>query len=110
MHARRAAALILLAVAATGCARAMSVGTEPSPTYRLDIVNETAEAMLISYDDGRGTRLLGSVPPGRSDSFILAAQTERTIRVTARNVQGTRTLGPWEVTLSTAQPAAVTLR
>jgi hypothetical protein len=113
MHTRRllARALILfvLAALAAGCGRAVSVGSDARPVYRINVHNETGEAMIVSYDEGRGSALLGTVPAGRADSFVIAARTT-TVNVTARNVAGTRVLPPITVQLSEASAQPVYLR
>lgn len=112
MTGSRAVRLLLLAallLPATACARAMAVGSEPRPVYRIDVINETAEAMIVSYDEGRGSALLGTVPAGRTDSFVIAARTTAVV-VSARNAAGTRVLDPIPVQLSATTAQQVRLR
>jgi hypothetical protein len=94
------AVLLLAAALTTACTRAMQVASEPAPVYRLTIVNEFAEAMVVSYNDGRGDRILGAVPPGRSDTFVVAGSASSTIVLSARNGAGTLTWGPATTTLA----------
>jgi hypothetical protein len=112
-HASPARALLFILAAALplgGCARAIGAGSEDArPVYRINVDNQTGEAMIVSYDEGRGNALLGTVPAGGSDSFVIAAATT-TITLTARNVAGTRTLPPIPVQLSATTPQQVQLR
>lgn len=110
---RRVLRLVLSAIiilAAPACTRAMHVGSDPAPVYRLLVSNQLGEAMLVSYNDGSGDRLLGSVPAGRSDSFVLAGSASADISVSARNSQGTRSAGPWTVRLIAGEQVTVQLR
>jgi hypothetical protein len=105
----RLLALLLVALASGGCARALAVESEARPVYRINVQNDTGEAMIVSYDEGRGAALLGTVPPGGADSFVIAARNP-TIAVHARNAAGTRNLGPFTVQLSPTAPQLVRLR
>lgn len=110
---RQALRLILatfILLAAPACTRAMHVGSDPAPVYRLLVSNQLGEAMLVSYNDGSGDRLLGSVPAGRSDSFVVAGSASADISVSARNSAGTRSAGPWTVRLVAGEQVTVQLR
>ncbi len=77
-----AAALALLAVLA-GCSRAVSVQSEPGPAFTMEVVNMQPDALVVSYDDGAGTRLLGTVEAGSTQRFVITSPARTTIRVTA---------------------------
>lgn len=105
--ARRRTALALLALVAlaiAGCARGMHVGSEPTPVASIMVENGLGEPMIVSYSDSRGEALLGSVPAGGSERFVIASR-ESSITVRARNAAGSRTAGPYTVQLT---PGAIT--
>jgi hypothetical protein len=111
---RRFLAVVLafaaISTATSGCTRAIQVGSEPAPVYRLVVANDLPEAMIVAYNDGRGDRTLGSVPAGRSDTFVVAGSASPAITVTARNAQGSRTAGPFSVQLVPGSQVTVRLR
>jgi hypothetical protein len=106
----RAAAIVMAVFAAAGCSRAMLVGSEAGPTYRITVHNEFAEAMIVSYNDGRGDALLGTVTAGGTDHFTIGRPATTTITVRARNVDSTRNAGPYTVVLSATTSQDVHLR
>ncbi|CAN5633835.1 hypothetical protein BH23GEM9_BH23GEM9_05860 [soil metagenome] len=107
---RRSAALLTLALLLAGCARAMQVGSEPGPVYRLAVQNQFAEPMIVSYADSRGQGLLGTVPAGRTEHFTIANPATLSISVTARNAAGSRSAGPFAVQLVAGEAQTVLLR
>jgi hypothetical protein len=90
---------LLAAVTLQGCARPLSVGSEPSPTYRIAVSNTMPDEMIVSYNDGRGPRLLGAVPAGRVETFVVGGAASPGITISARDSTGTRTFGPAPVQL-----------
>ena len=84
-------AVILLA-ALTGCARGVDFDSDPGQTYAVNVVNTFSEPMIISFDDGNGARLLGTVEAGRSERFVVAGTAGGTISVIARDEADTRTV------------------
>jgi hypothetical protein len=113
MHRRRllrlgAAVCVLLTLSA--CARAMQVGSEPTPVYRVVVTNETGETMIVGYNDGRGDSTFGAVPANSTDTFVVARPADTSITVTARNAAGTRTIGPLSVQLRAGESVPVRLR
>jgi hypothetical protein len=107
---RSAALALVVAAAASGCTRALSVGSDAGPIYRLTVHNEATEAMIVSYNDGRGDALLGTVPARSTDHFSVGRPATTSVTVHARNVAGTRSAGPFSVLLSTAAAQVVTIR
>ncbi|HSJ23442.1 MAG TPA: hypothetical protein VK929_02080 [Longimicrobiales bacterium] len=106
----RVPAYLALTVLLAGCVRALDVGSEPSPVYRLTVANDLAEEMIVSTSDSQGTSLLGAVPPGRAETFVVAGTRGAAISVTARNATGSRTVGPLQVTLALGETVTVRLR
>jgi hypothetical protein len=88
----------------------MHVGSEPSAVYRLLVVNEFPETMMVSYNDGRGDSLLGAVPAGRSESFVVAAAAAPAVQVSARNAAGSRNFGPVRADLRPGESVTLHLR
>jgi hypothetical protein len=108
--ARRIALLLALATAAAGCTRALSVGSEPAPVYRLAVTNEFAESMIVSYNDGRGDSMLGAVAAGRTETFVVAGATSPAVTVSARNASATRSFPATRVDLVAGDVVTVRLR
>jgi hypothetical protein len=106
----RAALLVALLTGTGGCARAMSVGSEAGPLYRITVENELAEAMIVSYNDGRGDAILGTVAARGQEHFAIGRPATTTIAVRARNTAGTRSLGPFSIELDASTARIVTLR
>lgn len=106
---RRVVATALLALALAGCARGMAVGSEPRPVHNITVQNDLTEAMIVSYTDARGDAILGTVPPGSSERFVIASPAT-TITVRARNTAGTRVIGPYTLDFTSGTSQLVHLR
>lgn len=100
---------VLAALLLTAC-RSIAVQSDPRPTYTIDVHNDTNEAMIVSYNDGRGDALLGTVAANRSERFVIASSVSSIITVTATNEARSRTLGPFQVALVAGTPQPVRLR
>jgi hypothetical protein len=88
----------------------MQVGSEPAPVYRLSVFNDFAEAMIVSYNDGRGDRLLGAIPAGSSETFVVAAPAAAAVTVSARSTSGSLTYGPTSIDLLLGSTVSLRLR
>lgn len=110
MHPIRSAAIAAFAVLAlaAGCARGVAVQSEPGPAYSLEVVNTLPQPMIVSFDDGRGSRLLGTVPASGQATFLVTGPASTTITVTARDQAGTLTVER-QATLQLGGTARVTL-
>ncbi|HKJ93078.1 MAG TPA: hypothetical protein VJ957_07910 [Longimicrobiales bacterium] len=73
----------LMLVVLAACSQAMTVETKPDRTYAIAVENPTAQAMVVSYDDGTGSRLLGTVAAGDTERFVLAGARSAQITVSA---------------------------
>lgn len=106
-----AAALLTLPVAA-GCAsmRSVSVGSDSTDTYAIEVTNTRSYTMTVYWTDGGNAKDLGPVGAGRRERFIIAGASSNTISVGAREAAGTRTAGPYTVTLQAGVTRQVTLR
>jgi hypothetical protein len=108
--ARRAGALLLLALLIPACTRPIVVGSEPRAVFSIMVHNELDEAMIVSYNDPRGDALLGTVPPGGRQRFEIANPPTAAISVSARNAAGSRRAGPYPVQLIAGTVQAVHIR
>ena len=110
MHPIRSAVIAALAVLAiaAGCARGVAVQSEPGPAYSLEIVNTLPQPMIVSFDDGRGSRLLGTVPASGQATFLVTGPASTTITVTALDQAGTVTIER-QAKLRVVIPTRVTL-
>ena len=66
--------------------------------------------MVVSYNDGRGEATLGTVAPDRTERYIIASPASTTISVRGVATSGTRSSGPYQLTLTSSATARVTLR
>ena len=66
--------------------------------------------MVVSYNDGRGDALLGNVAAGRTEYFVISRPSRVEVSVQGRAASGTRTSGPYTITLTTGTPTTVQLR
>lgn len=101
-----AAALVL----AAGCARGISVQPPPTPVYAVNIQNATGQEIVVSYDDGRATRALGTVLPGRTERFVIAAPASTSVGILASAATGDSSWGPFQVSLIAGSTVPVTIR
>ncbi|MGH7481587.1 MAG: hypothetical protein ACRELV_05485 [Longimicrobiales bacterium] len=86
------AALALTVVATAACAsmRGVEVQSEPGPVYTVEITNTASYAMRVSYDDGAGAQLLGSIEPGESATFVITSPARTTVTIRATDEGGGR--------------------
>jgi hypothetical protein len=100
----------LVAAALLAACRPVAVTSDPRPTYSVDVHNDTNVAMIVSYNDGRGDAVLGTVPANRTERFIIASPGAPTVTIRATNEARTRTAGPYTVQLVAGTPQSVRLR
>lgn len=84
------AALVLLA--ATACTRGVAMNPDAGQTYAVSVQNQMPHAMIVSFDDGSGTRLLGTVDASRTERFVIAGSAQQTITIIARDEADTHTV------------------
>jgi hypothetical protein len=108
-RALRTLALLSILVLAS-CSRAVQIGSDSgSPTsYRVQIRNETNQPMIVSYNDGRGDAILGTVQPNATESYIIASPARTDISI--KGVSTSRTAGPYAITLTSGTQQLVRLR
>jgi hypothetical protein len=102
--------ILVLTVVSAACSRAVSVGTDPAPTYAIQVRNTLGQDMIVSYDAGNGPAILGTVRANGSERFVIASRTPGLITVTATDQNRTRTAGPYSVQLQAGSTPEVTLR
>ena len=66
--------------------------------------------MIVSCDDGAGTRALGTVLPGGIERFLINAPASTTVTIMARSTSGADTVGPFTVRLSAASTPLIVLQ
>lgn len=91
-------ALLAIILSFGGCLRG-SVQPPPTPVYAVAITNTTTVEIVVSYDDGAAPRALGTVPPGRTERFVIAAPASTTVDILTRSATGDTTFGPFRVVL-----------
>jgi hypothetical protein len=96
---RPVVALLAIILSFGGCVRGVSVQPPPTPVYAVAITNTTAVEIVVSYDDGAAPRALGTVPPGRTERFVIAAPASTAVDILTRSATGDTTFGPFRVIL-----------
>jgi hypothetical protein len=83
-------AALVLAVG-TACVRGVDFGPG-TESQAINVINELPDAMIVSFDDGTGERLLGTVAARSTDRFIIAGTAAMTVSVVATDQARTRTI------------------
>ncbi|MEX2611829.1 MAG: hypothetical protein WEA24_18040 [Gemmatimonadota bacterium] len=106
----RLAAVFLLAIVA-GCARAVSIGTDPSPVSRVEVRNATTSEVNVFYTfaEGQAERALGNVPAGGTEEFVIAGASGRSVSIIGRTTSGQRSYGPYVVELEAGTTGEVVI-
>lgn len=86
------------------------MGTQPGPTYAVQVRNTLSQDMIVSYDAGSGPAILGTVRAGTSERFVIAVRSPGPVTISARESSGGRTAGPYTVQLQAGTTAEVVLR
>jgi hypothetical protein len=111
MPTLRRAVLLIMLLAVSGCSRGMEVGSpSPAETYSVSVRNLTGVTMVVSYDDGRGDAILGTVGSNSTERFVIAAPAVRSVTVSGAAATGSRRSGPYTVNLIAGSTQTVTLR
>ena len=84
-------ALIVVA-ASTGCARSVELNTDPGESYAVSVVNTLSHPMIVSFDDGSGSRLLGTVGAARTERFVIAGSANQTVSIVAHDEAQSHTI------------------
>jgi hypothetical protein len=83
-------AVLVLAVG-TACARGVDFGPG-AQTQAINVINDMPHPMIVSFDDGTGERLLGTVAARSTDRFVIAGTAATTISVVAHDQARTHTV------------------
>lgn len=83
---------LLVAVAGTACARGVTLNPETGSTYAINVVNQMSHSMIVSFDDGSSTRLLGTVGANREERFVIAGAARSTVTIVAHDEGDTHTV------------------
>lgn len=84
--------IAITALLATACARGLAVQSEPGPAYALEVNNPMPYPMIVSYDDGTGAHLLGTVSAGTAGRFVITRPAQQTLTIIATNEARTETV------------------
>ena len=107
-HLARSMAVLGVGALLAACARTLAVESDPGPTDTVEVVNRTADPLIVSYDDGSGERLLGTVDANRRERYTIANPAARTVSIVATDRDRTRTLRR-SITLDPTEPTRVVL-
>lgn len=88
---RLLAVTAIVALAAPACA-GTSMSSELGDRYAVTVVNEMDQPLVVSLDDGSGSRLLGTVAPDRDERFVLYGMSATTVTLVARDQGDTLTI------------------
>jgi hypothetical protein len=94
MFRTQRAPLLLLALLATlgACARGVAVQSEPGPAYAIEVDNPMSHPMIVSYDDGTGAHLLGTVSAGTRGRFVITRPASQNLTILATDEARTHTV------------------
>jgi hypothetical protein len=101
-------AVLALAAGLSACARGVALNTDPGQSYAVNVRNPMPHAMIVSFDDGSGERLLGTVAANRTERFIVAGTARPTITIVAKDEGDTHTVRR-TVTLMAGETVEVSL-
>ncbi|HSH45752.1 MAG TPA: hypothetical protein VK966_07845 [Longimicrobiales bacterium] len=76
---------VAILVAVAGCARSVELNTDPGQSYAVNVINTRSQPMVVSFDDGDGTRLLGTVGANRTERFVVAGSSSPTVSIVAED-------------------------
>lgn len=85
-------ALVAFLPLLAACARGVAVESEPGPAYAIQVNNPMPHPMIVSYNDGSGDRLLGTVAARGNARFVITTPANRRISVIATDEQRRHTV------------------
>lgn len=101
-----AAVFLLSACAST---RGVQVGTEPNRTFAIEVTNNRAGTVTVSYTGNGVSGELGTVAPRMTERFVIAVADPGQITVVAKTTSGA-SAGNYPVTLQAGVTKRVTIR
>jgi hypothetical protein len=93
-----------VALLTTACARGVAVQSEPGPAYALQVANPMPYPMIVSYDDGTGAHLLGTVSAGTEGRFVITRPARQELTIIATDESRAQTV----TRVVTLQPGVTT--
>jgi hypothetical protein len=84
------------------------VESEPGPAYAVEVNNPMPYPMIVSYDDGTGAHLLGTVSAGAAGRVVITRPARQDLTIIATNEERTQTVTR-AVTVQTGTVAEVSL-
>src|SRR5690606_24619262 len=87
-----ALATTLIVILLSACARGVAVQSEPGPAYALQVNNPMPHPMIVWYDDGTGSHLLGTVSAGTEGRFVITRPANQEVTITAVDEDRTHTV------------------
>jgi uncharacterized lipoprotein YajG len=109
---KRARFIVLVAALFLGgCAsmRGVQVGTEPNRTFAIEVTNNRAGTVTVSYTGNGVGGELGTVAPRMTERFVIAMADPGQITVVAKTTSGA-SAGNYQVTLEAGVTKRVTVR
>lgn len=83
---------LIVGIAGTACARGVTLNEDAGGAYAVNVVNEMPHPMVVSFDDGATTRLLGTVAANREERFVVAGARGATVTLIATDEADTHTV------------------
>lgn len=83
---------LLFVATLTGCARSVALNTDPGESYAVSVTNPMSHAMIVSFDDGAGSRLLGTVGARQTERWVVAGSASQTVSIVAHDEAQTHTV------------------
>jgi hypothetical protein len=103
--------LVAVAVLFGGCAsmRGVEVGSEPNRTFAIEVTNNRAGTVTVSYTGNGIGGELGTVAPRMTERFVIAMADAGQITVVAKTTSGA-SAGNYPVTLEPGVTKRITVR
>jgi hypothetical protein len=70
----------------------VAVQSEPGPAYAIEVDNPMSHPMIVSYDDGTGAHLLGTVSAGTRGRFVITRPASQNLTILATDEARTHTV------------------
>jgi hypothetical protein len=103
--------MLILAMSMAACAsmRGVQVGSDPVKTYAIEVTNNRAGTVTISYSAGGTAAELGTVAPRMTERFVIPLAQPGSITVLAKTSAGA-SAGNYPVTLQAGVTQRITVR
>ncbi len=104
----RVFAFVATVTFAAACSRAVAVESQPGIAYTVVVQNDAGQPLVVSYEDSRGSALLGTVDAGATQRFVISSPSSASVTIVGRPKDGGTTFQK-QVTLSRTQATSVRL-